>query len=113
VSVVQQAYVCGVSTRRVDRLVASLGLRISKERASSPQPFAQIAVRRWWAAARSTPSPCCRLTWSAAGAPVASHATRREPAMIVRSPFSEPSIPEQELSVFVLATLTGTPTGRP
>jgi transposase-like protein len=28
--VVQQAYVCGVSTRRVDRLVESLGLRISK-----------------------------------------------------------------------------------
>ena len=30
VSVVQQAYVCGVSTRRVDQLVESLGLRISK-----------------------------------------------------------------------------------
>ena len=27
---VQQAYVCGVSTRRVDQLVESLGLRISK-----------------------------------------------------------------------------------
>jgi len=27
VSVVQQAYVCGVSTRRVDQLVESLGLR--------------------------------------------------------------------------------------
>src|SRR5215210_4133019 len=30
VSVVQQAYVCGVSTRRVDQLVERLGLRISK-----------------------------------------------------------------------------------
>ena len=32
VAVVQQAYVCGVSTRRVDQLVESLGLRISKAR---------------------------------------------------------------------------------
>ena len=30
VSVVQEAYVCGVSTRRVDQVVESLGLRISK-----------------------------------------------------------------------------------
>jgi putative transposase len=30
VSVVQQAYVCGVSRRRVDQLVESLGLRISR-----------------------------------------------------------------------------------
>ena len=29
-AVVQQAYVCGVSTRRVDQLVESLGLRISR-----------------------------------------------------------------------------------
>src|SRR5215210_7194081 len=34
VLVVQQAYVCGVSTRRVDRLVESLGLRISKSEVS-------------------------------------------------------------------------------
>src|SRR4051794_18671479 len=34
VSVVQQAYVCGVSTRRVDSLVESLGLRISKSEVS-------------------------------------------------------------------------------
>lgn len=34
VSVVQQAYVCGVSTRRVDQLVESLGLRISKSEGS-------------------------------------------------------------------------------
>jgi transposase-like protein len=33
-AVVQQAYVCGVSTRRVDPLVESLGLRISKSEVS-------------------------------------------------------------------------------
>src|ERR687883_1027587 len=33
-AVVQQAYVCGVSTRRVDRLVESLGLRISRSEVS-------------------------------------------------------------------------------
>src|SRR4051794_18937315 len=33
-AVVQQAYVCGVSTRRVDQLVESLGLRISKTEVS-------------------------------------------------------------------------------
>jgi putative transposase len=34
VSVVQQAYVCGVSTRKVDQLVESLGLRISRSEVS-------------------------------------------------------------------------------
>src|SRR6476661_5149073 len=34
VAVIQQAYVCGVSTRRVDQLVESLGLRISKSEVS-------------------------------------------------------------------------------
>jgi hypothetical protein len=34
VSVVHEAYVCGVSTRRVDQLVESLGLRISKSEVS-------------------------------------------------------------------------------
>ncbi len=34
VSVLQRAYVCGVSTRRVDQLVESLGLRISKSEVS-------------------------------------------------------------------------------
>jgi transposase-like protein len=34
VSVVQQAYVCGVSTRRVDQLVESFGLRISRSEVS-------------------------------------------------------------------------------
>src|SRR5436305_176683 len=33
-NVVQQAYVCGVSTRRVDQLVESLGLRISRSEVS-------------------------------------------------------------------------------
>ena len=33
-AVVQQAYICGVSTRRVDQLVESLGLRISKSEVS-------------------------------------------------------------------------------
>jgi transposase-like protein len=32
--VVRQAYVCGVSTRRVDHLVESVGLRISKSEVS-------------------------------------------------------------------------------
>jgi putative transposase len=33
-SVVRQAYVCGVSTRRVDRLVESLRLRVSPSEVS-------------------------------------------------------------------------------
>jgi transposase-like protein len=33
-AVIQQAYVCGVWTRRVDQLVESLGLRISKSEVS-------------------------------------------------------------------------------
>jgi putative transposase len=33
-NVVQQAYVCGVSTRKVDQLVESLGLRISRSEVS-------------------------------------------------------------------------------
>jgi len=34
VSVIQQAYVCGVSTRKVAQLVESLGLRISRSEVS-------------------------------------------------------------------------------
>lgn len=34
-AVVQHAYVCGVSTRRVDQLVESLGLRVSKSEVSA------------------------------------------------------------------------------
>ena len=56
VSVVQQAYVCGVSTRRVDRLVESLGLRISKSEVSriaglldeQVQAFRQRPLGRCW-----------------------------------------------------------------
>ena len=33
-AVIQQCYVCGVSTRRVDQLVESLGLRVSKSEVS-------------------------------------------------------------------------------
>jgi putative transposase len=33
-AVIQQAYVCGVSTRRVDQLVESLGLRVSRSEVS-------------------------------------------------------------------------------
>src|ERR671924_1271296 len=33
-AVIQQAYVCGVSTRRVDQLVESLGLRVSRTEVS-------------------------------------------------------------------------------
>ena len=39
VAVVQQAYVCGVSTRRVDQLVESLGLRISRSKVSAICPL--------------------------------------------------------------------------
>jgi putative transposase len=34
VSVIEQAYVCGVSTRKVDQLVESLGLRVSRSEVS-------------------------------------------------------------------------------
>jgi putative transposase len=37
-NVVQQAYVCGVSTRKVDQLVESLGLRISRSEVSRISP---------------------------------------------------------------------------
>ena len=43
VSVVQQAYVCGVSTRRVDQLVESLGLRISQVRGEPDRRAARRA----------------------------------------------------------------------
>jgi putative transposase len=39
-AVIQQCYVCGVSTRRVDQLVESLGLRVSKSEVSR-------SARRW------------------------------------------------------------------
>ena len=58
VSVVQQAYVCGVSTRRVDQLVESLGLRISQAARSAGSPGCSTsrsrrsASGRWRAATR-------------------------------------------------------------
>ena len=45
-AVVQQAYVCGVSTRRVDQLVESLGLRISRS------PRSAASARRWMSTSR-------------------------------------------------------------
>ena len=56
VSVVQQAYVCGVSTRRVDQLVESLGLRISKS-------------GRWGGRRAASPACPCRPKLGARGGP--------------------------------------------
>ena len=50
-NVVQQAYVCGVSTRKVDQLVESLGLRISRSEVSR---IARGSTSRW---RRSGPAP--------------------------------------------------------
>ena len=85
VSVVQQAYVCGVSTRRVDQLVESLGLRISKSEVSritacstsrsrpsgparlraatptclsTPRSSACAPAGAWSTSAWSSPTPC-------------------------------------------------------
>ena len=63
VAVVQQAYVCGVSTRRVDQLVESLGLRISKSEVSriaglldeQVQAFRQRPLRAATPTCSSTP----------------------------------------------------------
>ena len=43
---VQQAYVCGVSTRCVDQLVESLGLRISRSEVG------RVCVRPWMSTSR-------------------------------------------------------------
>src|SRR3712207_1366505 len=47
-SVVQQAYVCGVSTRRVDQLVESLGLRISRSEVSRICAGLDEQVEAFW-----------------------------------------------------------------
>jgi hypothetical protein len=47
VSVVQQAYVCGVSTRRVDQLVESLGLRWPAVAGGVPPSLVKPFARRW------------------------------------------------------------------
>ena len=57
VSVVQQAYVCGVSTRRVDQLVESLGLRISKSEVSRIAGLLDEQVQAFRAAAVGGPLP--------------------------------------------------------
>ena len=73
VSVVQQAYVCGVSTRRVDQLVESLGLRISRSEVSRIAGLLDEQVRafgsgRWRAATRICSStPRSRRFATAAG----------------------------------------------
>src|SRR3954471_8514130 len=54
-AVVQQAYVCGVSTRRVDQLVESLGCGSVAARSAA-------FVRRW----TSTSTPSARARWTAA-----------------------------------------------
>ena len=56
-AVVQQAYVCGVSTRRVDQLVESLGLRISKSEVSRVCAGARRARRGVPDAAAGGPLP--------------------------------------------------------
>ena len=78
-AVVQQAYVCGVSTRRVDQLVESLGLRISK---LGGQPRLR---RRWTSTSRRSgrgrwraATPTCSSTpRSRRSATAAAWSTRR------------------------------------
>ena len=57
VSVVQQAYVCGVSTRRVDQLVESLGLRISRSEVSRIAGLLDEQVQAFRAATVGGPLP--------------------------------------------------------
>ena len=85
-AVVQQAYVCGVSTRRVDQLVESLGLRISKSEVSRICAGAGRAGRgvprrgRWRAATRicsSTPRSRRSATAAACVSKCAGHRPRR------------------------------------
>ena len=72
-SVVQQAYVCGVSTRRVDQLVESLGLRVSQSRsAGSARGWtsrSRRSARGRWRAATSIcfSTPRSRRSETAAG----------------------------------------------
>ena len=60
-AVIQQCYVCGVSTRRVDQLVESLGLRVSKSRSAgsarrSMSTSTRSAAGRWRAPTRTCSS---------------------------------------------------------
>ena len=47
-AVIQQCYVCGVSTRRVDQLVESLGLRVSKSEVSRICSALDEHVEAFW-----------------------------------------------------------------
>jgi transposase-like protein len=82
VSVVQQAYVCGVSPRRVDQLVESLGLRISKSEVSRIAGLLDGQCRRFasgrWRAATRICSSTRRSRRSATAAGV--QAKRRDRA---------------------------------
>ena len=77
-AVVQQAYVCGVSTRRVDQLVESLGLRISKSEVSRSAARWMSTSRRSgrgrWRAATPT---CSSMPRSRRSATAAAWSTRR------------------------------------
>ena len=78
-AVVQQAYVCGVSTRRVDQLVERLGLRISKSRRQprlrgrSTSTSRRSGRGRWRAATRT----CSSTRRSRRSATAAAWSTRR------------------------------------
>jgi hypothetical protein len=80
VSVVQQAYVCGVSTRKVDQLVESPGPRISK-RGLQDLPGPRRASRRLPqpAARGPLPVPVARPRWSGSATAAASAARRSAP----------------------------------
>src|SRR5687767_8795173 len=60
-AVIQQCYVCGVSTRRVDQLVESLGLRVSKSEVSRICAGLDEQVEAFRARSRAT-TPTCGST---------------------------------------------------
>ncbi len=85
VAVVQQAYVCGVSTRRVDQLVESLGLRISKSEVSRIAGLLDEQVQAFRERPLEAVTPTCsstrRSTRSATtGASFASASSSRTPS---------------------------------
>jgi putative transposase len=69
-NVVQQAYVCGVSTRKVDQLVESLGLRISRSEVSRISRGLDEQVRAfrspgpWPAPGSAAPSTSSATAWA-------------------------------------------------
>src|SRR5215210_3848050 len=62
VAVVQQAYVCGVSTRRVDQLVESLGLRSRSPRCRGSRAWWTSRFRRSGSARWKAATPICSST---------------------------------------------------